>query len=236
MSAQPKSSRAPLAGVRRPCAFWMLFGLPSAAAYDTTRPSVGMGAGGTGAAALLPSSTLKLLTEVPPDLVKPPIRISPVFTLHLANGTSQGNLVVQLRHPCVQLGAQAVLGLAVESANEEFVRLAAGCSSESCACALGSPLRFEHGEGTLVRLMPDTFQLIPDGKLFARPDGVQHPQHDRAAAVVERARRWIALCVRTMSGGPDKHSLRLLLLALAALLLGGCVSLALLAALKLRKA
>ena len=90
----------------------------------------------------------------------------------------------------------------------------------------------EHGDGTLVKLMPDTFQVPDsDSKLFARTDGTQHPQHDRAAAVVERARRWIALSVRTMSGGPDKLSLRILLMTLAVLLLGACIALACLAAL-----
>ena len=88
----------------------------------------------------------------------------------------------------------------------------------------------EHADGTLVKLMPDTFQLVPDGRLFARSDGVPHPQHDRAAAIVERAKRWIALSVRTMSGGPDKYSLRVLLASLAALLVAACAILACLAA------
>jgi hypothetical protein len=78
--------------------------------------------------------------------------------------------------------------------------------------------------------MPDTFQLVPDSRLFARSDGEQHPQHDRAAAVVQRAKRWINLSVRTMSGGPDKYSLRVLLVTLAALLVAACSILACLAA------
>ena len=81
----------------------------------------------------------------------------------------------------------------------------------------------EHGEGTVIKLMPESFQLIPEGsKLFAKQDSVPHAQHDRAAAVVARAQRWITVSVRTMSGGPDKWTLRLLLAALAMVLLSAC--------------
>ena len=76
------------------------------------------------------------------EVVKPPIRIAPIYALHLANGTLPGCRVVQLRQPCVELGALSILGFALESANEEFVQLAAACSSLTCSCALRSPLRF----------------------------------------------------------------------------------------------
>ena len=76
------------------------------------------------------------------EFVKPPIRIAPIYALHLANGTLPGCRVVQLRQPCVELGALSILGFALESANEEFVQLAVACSSLTCSCALRSPLRF----------------------------------------------------------------------------------------------
>ena len=119
------------------------------------------------------------------------------------------------------------------SANEETVLVSAACTTcESCVAS--ASLRYDHGRGELVRLMPDTFQPAGGARLYAQPELVEgSPQHERAAAVVVRAERWISLSVRTLTSGPNKWALRSLLFALMLVLLGGCVCAALFRALSL---
>lgn len=84
--------------------------------------------------------------------------------------------------PCSQpLPGGAVLGVGLESASEEFVRLTRDGCAHVCACEVESPgLQFEHGSQTRVVVMPEAFQP-PDGRLFALPEAIPPvQQHERA--------------------------------------------------------
>ena len=146
----------------------LLFALQSAARFGPTYATSSGDRART--ASLLPTASFSnrpFSVEVPAELVKPPIRIAPVYALHLANGTHPGVRVVQLRHPCVELGPLSILGLAVESANEEFAQLADACSAESCTCLLRSPLRFVRCHERPLLLVCDSMRTCPFTRVLA---------------------------------------------------------------------
>jgi hypothetical protein len=146
----------------------LLFALQSAARFCPTYATSSGDRART--ASLLPTASVSnrpFSVEVPAELVKPPIRIAPVYALHLANGTHPGVRVVQLRHPCVELGPLSILGLAVESANEEFAQLADACSAESCTCLLRSPLRFVRCHERPLLLVCDSMRTCPFTRFLA---------------------------------------------------------------------
>ena len=155
-------------------------------------------------------------------LTAEPPRINALLdSLRLANHSAPGSASIVLQ-PCdAELPPLSVFGLAEGSASEEWLRMSGACSCGS-SCALSRPLRYEHGALELVRLMPPAFQAPEEGHRLNARAVPYTPQHERAAAVVARAKRYIALRVQTVGGGPDKLALRRLLLVLTIALLGAC--------------
>ena len=155
-------------------------------------------------------------------LTAEPPRIAALLdSLQLANHSAPGAASIVLL-PCdAELPPLSVFGLAEGTASEEWSRMSGACSCGS-SCALSRPLRYEHGALELVSLMPPAFQAPEEGhNLNALPVPYTR-QHERAAAVVARAKRYISLRIQTVGGGPDKLALRRLLLVLTLALLGAC--------------
>ena len=181
-----------------------------------------------------PALLVCLLSFVEPPLeplLQPPL-LDPIATMQLRRGLSQGGSNISSLAPCgLELSALSALRIGADSSvNEETVQLKAACTTcGGGGCVISSPLRFEHGVGELVRLMPSTFQLPPDGaRLYGQPELVEgSPQHERAAAVAVRAERWVSLSVRTLMHGPNKWALRSLLFGLSLALITVCVCAAL---------
>ena len=153
-----------------------------------------------------------------------------MFLLH--RGVSQGSVNISDITPCGrELAALSALRVGADSSvNEETVRLKTPCTTcRDAGCIIDAPLRFDHGPGEAVRLMSSTFQLPPDGaRVHAQPElDASSPQHDRAAAVVVRAERWVSLSLRTLTHGPNKWALRSLLFGLMLVLIAVCVCAAL---------
>ena len=178
--------------------------------------------------------TALAFVEPPPGadpILKPPT-LDPIAFFRLRGGLPAGSVNVTGLLPCGRhIASFSSLRIGADSsANEETVLVSAACTTcESCVAS--AALRYDHGRGELVRLMPDTFQLPAGGAVVDPNPG--SPQHERAAAVVVRAERWISLSVRTLTSGPNKWALRSLLFALMLVLLGGCVCAALFRALSL---
>lgn len=157
------------------------------------------------------------------NLAMEPPHIERLHALFLRNHSLSNTRTISLSE-CggVLLPENAVLGLAEGSANEEWTRTLGVCACNR-ECVLASELHFEHGSQEPVIIMPAAFQPPEPGqRLNARPEPFATPQHERAAAIVARAQRYITLSAQTVGGGPDKLYLRRLLVALALLLLGAC--------------
>lgn len=176
-------------------------------------------------------SALAFVEQLPEsDRTLEPPNLKPVAFFRLREAWPAGSVNLTGLLPCGRhMAAFSSLRIGADSsANEEIVLVSASCTTcESCVAS--SSIRYDHGRGELVRLMPDTFQLpAGGGRLYAQPEIVQGgPQHERAAAIVVRAERWISLSVRTLTSGPNKWALRSLLFGLMLILLGGCVCAAL---------
>lgn len=147
--------------------------------------------------------------------------------ISLANSTrpgAQDALVAGCEPPPRGL---SVLGFAVGSINEEYVRISdsVGCHCPFEACDVGRisfdrPLRLPHEPGEEISVMPDSLQ-VPSGRLTAEPPRDEH--HTRAMVAAMRAHDWVTGLARVVSEGPDKWALRQLLCVLALILMGACV-------------
>ena len=147
--------------------------------------------------------------------------------ISLANSTrpgAQDALVTGCEPPPRGL---SVLGFAVGSINEEYVRISdsVGCHCPFEACDVGRisfdrPLRLPHEPGEEISVMPDSLQ-VPSGRLTAEPPRDEH--HTRAMVAAMRAHDWVTGLARVVSEGPDKWALRQLLCVLALILMGACV-------------
>ena len=179
--------------------------------------------------ALLAGLSSGLLINYDAELAMEPPHIDHLYTLQLDNHTMAGSMFVQLS-ACgkVLLPRDAVLGFAEGGANEEWVRVRGVCTCSS-ECALVSALHYEHGELEPVSLMPSAFQPpAPGQRLNALPEPFASPEHERAAAIVARAQRWLTLSAENVGGSANKLPLRRLLMGLTLLLLGGgCCAVAL---------
>lgn len=109
---------------------------------------------------------LRQFTVAPAELVTPPVQIAPSYTCHLTNATSPRATVIYLR-PCAEFGAFRVLGLALETANEEWQTVSA-CSADSCSCALAAPLRFVSGRAFAIELASSTSRVCTILDCYAR--------------------------------------------------------------------
>ena len=76
---------------------------------------------------------------LPSEMKQPPLQVAPSHVFFLPNATLPGSQAIALS-PCVELAPLSVLGVATDTASEEFVN--AQCSSLTCICTLALPLRY----------------------------------------------------------------------------------------------
>ena len=160
-------------------------------------------------------------------LQEQPLPYAPRTSLRLTigNATAIGDQSIILR-PCADLAPLSVVGIAIGSVNEEFLRLKDGAlccrGCDQSLATLDRPLRLQHEAGEGLDVLSDMLQ-VPAIGLHARPDPAPDVHHVRAIAVAKRAHDWIRLYARVLSQGPEKWALRHLLLAMTIMLFGFCI-------------